>query len=149
MSKREVHHSQALQLMHSLRLSIVAACRLWISFASDFLAAADKGLILLDLSAAFDTVDHNILLQRLHHTFGIDSAVIQWFQSYLSGRMQYIRRGLKRPDLYKMLCGVSQGSVHGPILFILYTGADFVYFFTYMLTTRKYSDRVAQLTLMK
>ena len=60
---------------------------------SDIQQAVDRGnsaaLILLDLSAAFDTVDHSILLQRLQTTFGVHDAAHRWFHSYLSGRYQY------------------------------------------------------------
>jgi len=59
--------------------------------------AVDHGdfaaLTLLDLSAAFDTVDHDILIERLQASFGIDGSALQWFQSYLLGRTQYVRRG--------------------------------------------------------
>jgi len=96
---------------------------------SDILQAVDRGnsaaLVLLDLSAAFDTVDHEILLQRLRVTFGIHDTVYRWFQSYLLGRTQYVRRGLLKSSIVRLTCGVPQGSVLGPLLFILYT-ADLV-----------------------
>ena len=67
---------------------------------SDILQAVDRGdsaaLILLDLFAAFDTVDHSIQLQRLLTTFGIHDAAHGWFHSYLSGRYQYVLRGAVR-----------------------------------------------------
>lgn len=92
---------------------------------SELLQAVDRGdlgsLILLDLTAAFDTVDHDILLQRLQQTFGIDGNVHRWFRSYLVGRTQYVRRGALRSLITRLLCGVPQGSVLGPLLFILYT----------------------------
>jgi len=78
-------------------------------------------LILLDLSAAFDTVDQSILLQRLQTTFGIDDSAHRWFQSYLSGRHQYVRRGSARSTIVYLICGVPQGFVLGPVLFFLYT----------------------------
>jgi len=78
-------------------------------------------LILLDLTAAYDTVDHDILLQRLQQTFGIDGNVHRWFRSYLVSRTQYVCRGAFRPLITRLLCGVSQGSVTVPLLFILYT----------------------------
>jgi hypothetical protein len=96
---------------------------------SDILQAVDRGdlaaLVLLDLSAAFDTVDHEILLHRMRVTFGIDDKVHQWFGSYLSGRSHYVRRGLIKSSVVRLLCGVPQGSVLGPVLFILYT-ADLI-----------------------
>ena len=96
---------------------------------SDIMYYVDRGdlaaLVLLDLSAAFDTVDHEILLQRLQVTYGIDDTVYRWFQSYLLGRSQYIRCGLSRSSITRLICGVPQGSVLGPVLFILYT-ADLI-----------------------
>jgi hypothetical protein len=92
---------------------------------SDILEAVDRGdvaaLILLDLSAAFDTVDHDILLQRLQLSFGIDGSAHRWFRSYLTDRSQFVRRGLLKSAVSRLLCGVPQGSVLGPILFVLYT----------------------------
>ena len=62
---------------------------------SDILTALDSGnltvLMLLDLSAAFDSVDHAALLRRLRVSYGLDGTVINWFASYLSGRKQCVR----------------------------------------------------------
>ncbi|XP_078147037.1 uncharacterized protein LOC144542992 [Centroberyx gerrardi] len=91
---------------------------------NDLLMAADAGspslLILLDLSAAFDTVDHIILLERLHTTIGLSDSALKWFQSYFSGRTEYVSLGGCRSRLLPVTCGVPQGSVLGPILFTLY-----------------------------
>jgi len=91
---------------------------------SDILNAVDRGdvaaLIFLDVSAAFDTVDHSILLQRLQSTFGIHDTVHQWFRSYLSGRRQCVRRGYIKSLITTLVCGVPQGSVLGPVLFVMY-----------------------------
>jgi len=97
---------------------------------ADILQAVDCGdvaaLVLLDLSAAFDTVDHDILLQRLNMTFSINDSAHAWFHSYLSGRSQCVRRGNARSSVTCLLCGVPQGSVLGPILFVLYV-ADLIH----------------------
>ena len=70
---------------------------------SDLLDAVDRGdtasLVLLDLTAAFDTVDHEILLNRLGVTFGVDSIALSWFSSYLAGRKQHVRCGARDPLL--------------------------------------------------
>ena len=79
-------------------------------------------LVLLDLSAAFDTVDNGILLERLRVTFGVDDTALAWFRSYLlCGRKQHVCCGSKCSDLVDVICSVPQGSVLGPILFIIYT----------------------------
>ena len=82
--------------------------------------ALDNGDIsLLTLLDAFDTIDHNILLQRLEHLYGISGTPLNWFRSYLSNRTQtvIINNKLSQPSMLNF--GVPQGSVLGPILFIL------------------------------
>ena len=91
----------------------------------DILRAVDSGnlavLTLLDLSAAFDTVDHATLLRRLCVSYGLGGAVIDWFTSYLGGRTQYVRCGRSSSKILPVSFGVPQGSVLWPILFLLYT----------------------------
>ena len=91
---------------------------------NDILTALDKNeaavLVLLDLSATFDTVDHNMLLGRLSE-FGISGTVWNWFKSYLSPRSQRVRVMNACSDATFLKFGVPQGSVLGPVLFTLYT----------------------------
>ena len=77
-------------------------------------------LVLLDLSATFDTVDHTSLLDRLRN-IGITGLVYDWFHSYLTGRTQAVFLDGVSSDSVNLTCGVPQGSVLGPILFNIYT----------------------------
>ena len=94
---------------------------------NDLLSALDRGkevvLILLDLSAAFDTIDHAALLSRLKAYFGIQDrpTALAWFKSYLEGRQQSVSINGTMSETKILKCGVPQGSVLGPILFIMYT----------------------------
>ena len=78
-------------------------------------------MVLLDLSVAFDTVDHATILSRLEHDFSKKGNALEWFRSYLNNRMQYtIISDASSPGI-KLMCGVPQGLVLGPQLFCLYT----------------------------
>ena len=78
-------------------------------------------LCLLDLSAAFDTIDHDTLLTRLSSWFGINGTVLNWFKSYLSSRTFCVKCNDCFSFLHTSLYGVPQGSFLGPLLFIMYT----------------------------
>ena len=82
-------------------------------------------LVLLDLSSAFDTIDHTILLHRLQTHFGISNTSLSWFRSYLSDRQQYVSiNGSPSADL-PLEHSVPQGSCLGPLFFTLYTSPLF------------------------
>ena len=78
-------------------------------------------LLLLDLSAAFDTVDHSTLLLRLRTQFGVKGSALAWFESYLASRKYYVQVKGCKSSLRSLDSGVPQRSVLGPLLYVLYT----------------------------
>ena len=92
---------------------------------NDVLLNMEKGrvtaLTLLDLSAAFDTIDHLTLISRLSSWYGISGTDLDWFTSYLSNRCQQVKIHDYISEAVYISFGVPQGSVLGPILFTLYT----------------------------
>ncbi len=91
---------------------------------NDILLTLDSGasaiLVLLDLSAAFDTVDHNILISRLEHYAGVRGMALQWFKSYLTNRSFAVKVGECLSTSAPLTSGVPQGSILAPLLFSLY-----------------------------
>ena len=75
--------------------------------------------VFIDLQREFDTVDHGILLSKLNH-YGVRGVSYEWFKSYLTGRQQFTTIAHLKSDLCSINYGVPQGSVLGPILFLLY-----------------------------
>ena len=78
--------------------------------------------IFIALCKAFDTVDHHILLDKLEY-YGIRGIAHEWFSSYLSNRSQFVSLDLIDSDSKQISCGVPQGSVLGPLLFLTYVNA--------------------------
>ena len=91
---------------------------------NDILRTLDQGgaaiLVLLDLSAAFDTIDHSILLSRMESVLGVRGSALQWFKSYLLGRKQGIKINDDFSENQEILWSVPQGSVLGALLFLIY-----------------------------
>ncbi len=89
----------------------------------DLLLAADAGLysiLILDLSSAFDTVDHNVLINRLKTYVGVRDVALDWFISYLSNISFSVVLGDAFSSRAPLFCGVPQGSILGPLLFTIY-----------------------------
>jgi len=88
-------------------------------------AAADQKkvttLVGLDISAAFDTIDHDVLLKRLDQRFGVRDAASSWLRSYLTNRQQFVKLGCHSSAVMPCDSGVPQGSVLAPLLFTAYT----------------------------
>ncbi|PIK50955.1 hypothetical protein BSL78_12172 [Apostichopus japonicus] len=110
---------------------------------NDILTAMDEGnataLILLDLSAAFDTVDHNILLGRLRDFIGLRGNALKWCQSYLTNRPEYVRIGTPLPFQFSMIMR-SARSVLGPQWFTVYTYPVHKIILKYELQYHVYAD---------
>jgi len=85
------------------------------------LHAAETNGILLDLSTAFDTIDHPILLSVLADRFSIDSTAVSWFKSYLTNWTQTFFYAARQTPNFPVDCSIPQGSVLGPRCFISYT----------------------------
>ena len=98
---------------------------LLICLLSDFHQAMETGrvtlLALLDVSAAFDAVDFDILIQRLSKSFGIEARALLWFDSFLHERSSSIQIGTACTPWFPVLYGIPQGSCFGPLLYILCT----------------------------
>ena len=101
-----------------------------LSLLSDISTAMDKSHVtlptLFDASSAFDMVDHEILLQRLETSFGLSGSPLNWFRSNLSDRSQMVVLGDTRSSWVPVQFGVPQGSVLGPLLYILFTADIFL-----------------------
>ena len=111
---------------------------------NDLLMNMDKQhvtlLVLLDLSAAFDTVDHNVLLNRLSFDFGISGIALSWFESYLSHRRQRVTIEGNVSHTFDLEYGVPQGSCLGPLLFILYSSKLFRIIESHLPQAHAYAD---------
>ena len=75
--------------------------------------------VFIDLAKAFDTLDHNILLKKLEH-YGIRGIALSWFSNYLQNRKQYVLTNNTSSHVMQVTCGIPQGSILGPLMFILY-----------------------------
>ena len=75
--------------------------------------------VFIDLAKAFDTVSHTISLGELEH-YGIRGVTLSWFRSYLTNRKQYFVIDKYKSDCAQITCGVPQGSILGPLLFLVY-----------------------------
>ena len=111
-------HQSAYKKHHSTETALLSVC-------SNIISHLDMGdcalLAFLDLSAAFDTVDKRILLERLSGSFGINNIALRWFQSYLTNRTEYVLFNKNKSTTRVVQFGVPQGSLLGPLLFVLYT----------------------------
>ena len=89
--------------------------------ANDIQCAAGQGqvtvLLALEISAAYDSVDHAVLLDRSRSDFGIDGTALDWLRSFVVGRTQNVAVGTARSTITTCLSGVPHGSILGPLLF--------------------------------
>jgi len=124
-----------------------------LKITSDVFRAADRGevslLCMLVLSAAFDTVDHDILFDRLRQSFGVQGLALTWIESFLRDRTQSVSIAGDQSVEMTLTCGVPQGSVLGPILFLLYCADVIVIAQRCGLEVHSYADDTKHCTSMQ
>ena len=117
-------------------------------FTTDALPCLDKRenciSVYLDLSKAFDTINHNIMLSKLEY-YGIRGKTLEWLKSYLANRRQYVDYRGTHSEIKQIEYGAPQGSVMGPLLFIIYSN-DIPHSITYSKTILFADDTTVYLT---
>ena len=118
MNNSILHDSQ-----YGFREQLLSTSMALLKLADDISKSIDDGnltvRVFIDLAKAFDTVDHNILLNKLNH-YGIRGLVNDWFRIYLTNRVQYVSIDKSNSTHPLIKFGVSQGSILRPVLFLIY-----------------------------
>ena len=125
MHKRLYSFLEKYDILHSLQFGFRAnhsTLHALISVTESVKQTIDEGIfgcgVFIDLQKAFDTINHSILLQKLQH-YGVKGTALNWYSSYLTDRKQYVSVDEHTSDHLKIFFGVPQGSVLGPLLFLI------------------------------
>ena len=102
---------------HSTLSLLIQMCDHWLENLDN---AELNGIVSIDIKKAFDSINHSILLNKMNEQFGIRGIELRWFQSYLSKRRQVCIVNGHSSSFKEIICGVPQGSILGPLLFLLY-----------------------------
>ena len=97
--------------------ALIQMCDQWLT---DMDNGKLNGVVFLEICKAFDLINHEILLRKLKDQFGIHSTELKWFESYLTNRTQVCSVNGQTSSSKKIVCGIPQGSILGPLLFLLY-----------------------------
>ena len=108
--------------------------------------------VFFDLSKAFDTINHDILIQKLYH-YGVRGVTLDWFKSYLANRFQFVNISGVSSQTELITCGVPQGSIIGPLLFLIYindivSSSDLLSFILFADDTNLFYSSNSKLELM-